>query len=86
MNKLYLIYLAVVNMQRQLFLCIIVTLALFFCTVESCTNLLVSKGASTDDSNIIAYNADASNFYTSIYHYPAGLHENGTVRKLWSWE
>jgi hypothetical protein len=25
--------------------------------VQACTNLLVSRGASTDDSNIIAYNA-----------------------------
>jgi dipeptidase len=53
---------------------------------HACTNLLVSKGASADGSNIISYNADASNFYTTIYHYPAGAHENGTMRKLWSWE
>jgi dipeptidase len=52
----------------------------------ACTNLLCSKGASTDGSNIIAYNADASNFYTSIYHYPAGIHSNETSRKMWTWE
>jgi len=52
----------------------------------ACTNLLVSKGASLDGSNIISYNADASNFYTTIYHYPAGTNVNGTMRKLWSWE
>jgi len=52
----------------------------------SCTNLLVNKGGSTDGSNIIAYNADAANFYTSIYHYPAGLHEEGTMRETYSWD
>lgn len=54
--------------------------------VQGCTNLLCSRGASTDGSNIIAYNADAPNFYTTIYHYAAGSHENGTMRKMWSWE
>jgi dipeptidase len=52
----------------------------------ACTNLLCSKGASTEGSNIITYNADASNFYTSIYHYPASSNDNGTVRKLWTWD
>lgn len=58
--------------------------SLFF--ASGCTNLLVQNDASTDGSNIIAYNADASNFYTSIYHYPAGTHANGTLRKMWSWD
>ena len=53
---------------------------------QACTNLLVSRGASSDDSNIIAYNADAANFYTSVYHYPAGLHKNGTLRKTYTWD
>lgn len=55
-------------------------------TAQACTNLLVSKGASTDGSNIIAYNADAANFYTSVYHYPAATHANGTVRKTYTWD
>jgi hypothetical protein len=35
---------------------------------------------------MIAYNADASNFYTTIYHYPAGKHEPNETRKMWTWE
>lgn len=73
-------------MLRNLFLCAVIALISTLCTLEACTNLLVQKSASTDNSNIIAYNADASNFYTTIYHYPAGLHSNGTMRKMWSWE
>lgn len=53
---------------------------------KACTNLLCSTGASKDGSNIIAYNADAPNFYTTIYHYPAETHDNQTVRKMWSWD
>jgi dipeptidase len=37
---------------------------------QACTNVLVSKTASKEGANTIAYNADASNFYTTIYHYP----------------
>jgi hypothetical protein len=51
-----------------------------------CTNLLCTKGATSDGSNIIAYNADAANFYTTIYHYPAGKHEANETRKMWTWE
>lgn len=74
------------TMLRQLFLCAVVALVSTSYFLEACTNLLVQKSASTDNSNIIAYNADASNFYTTIYHYPAGLHTNGTMRKIWTWE
>jgi dipeptidase len=73
-------------MQRQLLVCLVVTLLACFGVVQACTNLLVQKSASSDNSNIIAYNADAANFYTTIYHYPAGHHTNGTMRKVWSWE
>lgn len=55
--------------------------------VNGCTNLLVNQQISTDGSNIIAYNADAENFYTSIYHYPAQTDiANGTIRKTWTWD
>lgn len=55
--------------------------------VFSCTNLLINQFASTDGSNIIAYNADAANFYTTIYHYPAQQDvANGTMRKIWTWD
>lgn len=53
--------------------------------IDACTNILCSKGASKD-GNVIAYNADASNFYTTIYHYPAATNANGTMRKIWTWE
>ena len=54
-------------------------------TVYGCTNILSTAGAS-EGGNIIAYNADAANFYTTIYHYPAGTNEIGTMRKLWTWD
>mmetsp|Transcript_4911 Transcript_4911/g.10699 ORF Transcript_4911/g.10699 Transcript_4911/m.10699 type:complete len:596 (+) Transcript_4911:80-1867(+) len=54
---------------------------------DACTNLLVERSLSTDGSNIISYNADAANFYTSIYHYPATEgNKNGTMRQIYSWD
>jgi hypothetical protein len=35
---------------------------------------------------IIFTPTDASNFYTTVYHYPAGQHENGTMRQTYSWD
>ena len=53
-------------------------------TVDACTNFLVSREASSEDANMISYNADAGNFYATIYHYPATLISNNeTKRKVW---
>lgn len=54
--------------------------------LQACTNFLVTKGATVEGINTITYNADASNFYGTIYHYPAGKHESTETRKMWSWE
>ena len=70
----------------QLLSRIVTILAFCVYCVNGCTNLLVSRDASSDSSNIIAYNADASNFYASVYHYPAGTHENGTLRQTYTWD
>jgi hypothetical protein len=75
-----------ISYSRCILICLISALVCTNVLVNACTNLLVQKSVSTDNSNIIAYNADAANFYTTIYHYPAGVHSNGTMRKLWSWE
>jgi dipeptidase len=68
------------------FLTYVVLVVAFGNYASACTNLLCTKGASTDGSNIISYNADASNFYTTIYHYPASINANGTMRKTYTWD
>lgn len=55
--------------------------------LQACTNFLVTKGATVEGINTITYNADASNFYGTIYHYPAAKHDSNTeTRQMWSWE
>ena len=54
--------------------------------VEGCTNILVSSGASTDGSTILAYNADSGALYGSIGHYPAAKHPDNATRDVWDWD
>jgi len=54
--------------------------------VESCTNILVSKGASADGSTQIAYNADSGNLYGTLGHYPAQSQPKSTTRRIWDWD
>jgi dipeptidase len=54
--------------------------------VDACTNLIVTRGCSQDSSNMIAYNADSSQLYGSLYHYPAkDTGANGT-RDIFDWD
>jgi len=62
-------------------------------SVEACTDLLVTPGASKDGSAMIAYNADSPTLYGSLYHYPA-MNANDTtstkkataMRKIYDWD
>lgn len=35
---------------------------------------------------MITYNADSADLYGVLYHYPAGIHPNGTMRKVYDWD
>ena len=48
-------------------------------SVNACTSLLVTKGASEDGSVMITYTADAAGFYPRLIVLPAEEHPEGTV-------
>eukprot|EP01034_Spumella_vulgaris_P027599 gene27599-34344_t len=54
--------------------------------VQSCSNIIVSSGASADSSNIVAYNADAATVYGVLYHYPASTHSSEDLREVYDWD
>jgi dipeptidase len=56
------------------------------CSVLGCTNLIISPQASADSSTIVAYNADSSTLYGTLYHYPANDHAPGTMRDVYDWD
>ena len=53
---------------------------------QACTNVLVTKGASTDGSNMISYAADSHQLYGELYFAPAGVWNPGDMRKINEWD
>ncbi|NSW46019.1 MAG: C69 family dipeptidase [Bacteroidales bacterium] len=52
----------------------------------ACTNFLVTKGASTDGSTIISYNADSHVLYGELYFTPAATHKDGEMIDIYEWD
>lgn len=53
---------------------------------HTCTNVLVSKGASADGSVMISYLADAGGFMDPLYFYPGGEHDPDEFIDIYSWD
>ncbi len=53
--------------------------------VLACTNLIVSRGASTDGSTFITYAADSHTRYGQLRYCPAADHEPGETLKLYNY-
>ena len=51
----------------------------------ACTNLIVSKGATTDGSTFITYAADSHTRYGQLRYCPAADHPEGTMLKLYNY-
>lgn len=51
----------------------------------SCTNLLISKGASKDGSVMVSYCADSHTRYGTLVYMPAGKHKKGEMIEIREW-
>jgi dipeptidase len=56
-----------------------------FLTVNACTNVLVSKGASADGSVMLSYLADAGGLMDPLHFYSGGEYEEGDSLAIYSW-
>ena len=52
---------------------------------QACTNVLVTKGASADGSNMISYAADSHQLFGELYFAPAGTWSADAMRKINEW-
>lgn len=52
----------------------------------ACTNLIVAKGASTDGSVLVSYNADSYGMYGNLYRHVGGTHPKGEMRQVYDWD
>lgn len=52
----------------------------------ACTNIIVTKGASTDGSVFITYSADSYQFYGDLVHYKRAIYPEGTMLSVYEWD
>ena len=53
---------------------------------DACTNVLITKGASVDGSNMISYAADSHLLFGELYFAPAGVWNAGEMRRIEDWD
>ncbi len=73
------------RLSKAILLCMAAALA-FSAKTDACTNVLVTKGASTDGSNMISYAADSHQLYGELYYLPAGVWQAGDMRQINEWD
>lgn len=54
--------------------------------LQSCTNFLVTPGASANGSSMITYAADSHVLYGELYFWPAAKYKPGTMLKVYEWD
>lgn len=70
-------------MKKLLFLALFAT---YLLPSSACTNLIVGKKASKDGSVMMSYSADSYGMFIGLYHFPAGKHDQGEMRKIFDWD
>ncbi len=53
---------------------------------DACTNVIVTRGASTDNSSIISYSADSHWLYGELYFHPAANWKPGSMIDIFEWD
>ena len=53
---------------------------------KACTNIIVTRGASADNSNMVSYAADSHTLYGELYYHPAALWKQGTMLEVVDWD
>ena len=53
---------------------------------NSCTNVIVTKGASKDGSTLVSYAADSHYLFGELYYHPAADWKAGSLLKVYDWD
>ena len=53
---------------------------------NSCTNVIVTKGASKDGSVLVSYAADSHSLFGELYYHPAADWKAGSLLKIYDWD
>ncbi len=68
------------------FMSILTVSALSVQDANTCTNFLVTRGASANGATMITYAADAHFLYGELYYRPAADHPAGSMTKIYEWD
>ena len=60
--------------------------AIFIQEASTCTNFLVTRGASVNGATMITYAADAHFLYGELYYRPAADHPAGSMVEIYEWD
>ena len=72
--------------MRKKFMLFFTIFAFIGIVAFSCTNFLISKGATKDGSTMITYAADSHTLYGELYFTPAGIHPDGEMIDIYEWD
>ncbi len=73
-------------MKRSFFFALAIFAAIFAGDVWACTNLIVTRGASTDGSVMVSYAADSHQLYGALYKHHGSTHPAGTMLRVTEWD
>jgi len=71
---------------QTLCLAALAALGLICTKAEACTNVIITKGASADGSNMISYAADSHWLFGELYYRPAGRFKKGAMLQIREWD
>ena len=74
------------RLTTSIILAVLAALALSSIDSKACSNVLVTKGASADGSNIISYAADSHLLYGELYFRKAAAWKPGDMRRVDDWD
>ncbi len=73
-------------MTNKIVATLIVMLFFTFENIFSCTNFLVTRGASKDGSTLISYSADSHVLFGELYHWPSRDYPAGAMLDIYEWD
>ena len=53
---------------------------------NTCTNIIITKGASKDGSTLVTYAADSHSLFGELYYHPAADWKAGSLLKVYDWD
>ena len=77
------------KMMRKTWVGILAAGALLFLPAggsDACTNVIITRGASSDNSNMISYAADSHALFGELYFRPAADYAPGTRLSIYDWD